>query len=156
MSTVENGVVVTLNHRVTDIDGMLVDDGDKPIVYLHGSPEGIFPKLAAALEGKRVGESITVTLPPEDAFGAFRDELILAEPRGDFPPDLAVDTVFEGGKEGEEGTVYFRVTAIEDEHVILDANHPLAGMTLIFNATVAAIRDATPEELAQEQWRPDE
>lgn len=155
MPKVESGVVVTLSFQVTDADGQMVDDGRQPIVYLHGSPEGIFPKIAEALEGKEVGEAIRVTLRPEDAFQARRDELIQIEPRHKFPPDVRVGAQFEGSSDDRSAMLY-TVTQVEDDRVVLDANHPLAGLTLIFSAQVAAVRPATPEELGQEQWRPPE
>ena len=75
--------------------------------------------------------------------------MVQVEPRKDFPKDLEVGMQFEGGpEEGEEDDfVIYRVTEIADDKVVLDGNHPLAGMALIFTCTVTAIRDASAEEL---------
>ena len=69
--------VVTLDYRVTDPEGELVDDGSQPIVYLHGGYDGIFPKIEEALHGKTVGDKLEVKLQPEDAFGDYDAALVM-------------------------------------------------------------------------------
>jgi FKBP-type peptidyl-prolyl cis-trans isomerase SlyD len=75
--------------------------------------------------------------------------MVQVEPRKDFPRELEVGMQFEGGpEEGEEDEfVIYRVTEIADDKVVLDGNHPLAGMALVFTCTVTAIRPASAEEL---------
>ena len=142
--------VITRDYHVTDPDGDVVDEGREPLVYLHGGYEDIFPKIEEALQGKTVGESVKVKLQPDEAFGDYDAEMIQVEPRKDFPKELEVGMQFEGGpEEGEEDEfVIYRVTEIADDKVVLDGNHPLAGMALIFTCTVTAIRPASAEELA--------
>jgi FKBP-type peptidyl-prolyl cis-trans isomerase SlyD len=141
--------VITLDYHVTDPDGEVVDEGREPLVYLHGGYEDIFPKIEEALQGKKVGESVKVKLQPDEAFGEYDAEMVQIEPRKDFPRELEVGMQFEGGpEEGEEDElVIYRVTEIADDKVVLDGNHPLAGMALIFTCTVTAIRPASAEEL---------
>ncbi len=141
--------VITLDYHVTDPDGEVVDEGREPLVYLHGGYEDIFPKIEEALQGKKIGESVKVKLQPDEAFGEYDAEMVQVEPRNDFPRELEVGMQFEGGpEEGEEDElVIYRVTEIADDKVVLDGNHPLAGMALIFTCTVTAIRPASAEEL---------
>lgn len=142
--------VVTLDYHVTDTDGDVVDEGREPIVYLHGGYDDIFPKIEEAMQGKRVGESITIKLQPDEAFGDYDASLVQVEPRKSFPKELEVGMQFEGGPEGgddEEFTI-FRVTEIADGKVVLDGNHPLAGMALVFTCTVTAVREASTDEVA--------
>lgn len=142
--------VVTLDYNVTDSDGVLVDAGKEPLVYLHGGYDDIFPKIEEAVQGKKIGESVNVKLQPDEAFGEYDEELIQIEPRNQFPKELQVGMQFEGGPEGgdDEDFIIYRVTDIADDKVVLDGNHPLAGMSLIFNCTVTAMRPASAEEIA--------
>ena len=141
--------VITLDYHVTDPDGEVVDEGREPLVYLHGGYEDIFPKIEEALQGKKVGESVKVKLQPDEAFGEYDAEPVQVEPRKDFPKELQVGMQFEGGpEEGEdEDFIIYRVTEIADDKVVLDGNHPLAGMALIFTCTVTNVRAASAEEV---------
>ena len=71
--------IVTLDYNVTDPDGVLVDAGEEPLVYLHGGYDDIFPMIEEALQGKKVGETISVKMQPDDAFGEYDAELIEIE-----------------------------------------------------------------------------
>jgi len=137
--------VVTLDYEVKDPQHEMVDPGERPLVYLHGS-SGIFPKLEAALDGKTVGDSVQVQLEPEDAFGDYDDELVTSELLQNLPEGVLVGMQLEGT--GEHGTHIMSVTEIEDGRAVLDGNHPLAGVTLVFSCTVSEVRAATTEELA--------
>ena len=141
--------VVTLEYHVTDPDGEVVDEGREPIIYLHGGYDDIFPKIEEALQGKTVGESVQVKLQPDEAFGEYDASLVQIEPRKDFPKELQVGMQFEGGPEdGEDDDfVIYRVTDIAGDKVVLDGNHPLAGMALVFTCTVSGVRPASAEEV---------
>ena len=140
--------IVTLDYHVTDPDGEVVDEGREALVYLHGGYDDIFPKIEEALHGKSIGESVQVKLQPDEAFGEYDAEMVQIEPRADFPKELQVGMQFEGGEEGDEDSfIIYRVTDIAEDKVVLDGNHPLAGMALIFTCTVTAIRPASAEEL---------
>jgi len=151
VSEVKKNTVVTLDYTVTDPDGVLVDEGQEPLYYLHGGYEDIFPKIEEALQGKKVGESVRVKLQPAEAFGEYDTDLVQVEPREEFPEDLEVGSQVEGAAEGadDEDFILYRVTDIDDAKVVLDGNHPLAGMALVFSCTVTAIREAGPEEIEQ-------
>lgn len=146
---VARNTVVTLDYHVTDPDGEVVDEGREQLVYLHGGYDDIFPKIEEALQGKKVGESIQVKLQPDEAFGDYDAELVQIESRKDFPKELQVGMQFEGAPEGadEDDFVIYRVTDIADDKVVLDGNHPLAGMALVFTCTVTSIRPASAEEV---------
>jgi FKBP-type peptidyl-prolyl cis-trans isomerase SlyD len=142
--------VVTLDYNVTDPDGELIDAGKEPLVYLHGGYDDIFPKIEEALQGKRIGETVVIKMQPDEAFGEYDAELIEVEPREDFPEELQVGMQLEGVPEDghEDDLLIYRVTEITDDRVVLDGNHPLAGMALIFTCTVTAVRPASAEEIA--------
>ncbi len=140
--------VVTLNYRVTDTDGNLVDDGAQPLVYLHGGYGGIFDKIEEALQGKNAGEKFDIKLDPEEAFGDYDAELVMIEPRNLFPDNIEVGMQFERAtEEGDDGELY-TITDIADDKVVVDGNHPLAGMALLFSCTVTDVRAASPEEIS--------
>ena len=146
---VAKNTVVTIDYHVTNTDNEVVDEGREPIVYLHGGYDDIFPKIEEALQGKAVGESVQIKLQPDEAFGDYDAELVQIEPRKDFPKELQVGMQFEGGPEdgSDEDFVIYRVTEIADDKVVLDGNHPLAGMALIFTCTVTNVRAASAEEV---------
>lgn len=146
---VAKNTVVTLDYSVTDPDGVLVDAGKEPLVYLHGGYDDIFPLIEEAVQGKNIGESVTVKMQPDDAFGEYDAELIQIEARSAFPKELQVGMQFEGVPEGgdDDDILIYRVTEIADDKVVLDGNHPLAGMALVFTCTVTAVRPASAEEI---------
>lgn len=139
--------VVTLNYTVRDTDGAVIDDGEHPLVYLHGGYDGIFPVLEETLHGKTVGEVLQLKLQPEDAFGDYDEELIMVEDAKLFPENIEVGMSFERVSEDGEEEVVYRVTDIADGKVVVDGNHPLAGIALVFDVTVAEVRAATAEEI---------
>lgn len=149
---VAKNTVVTLDYSVTDLDGELVDAGQEPLVYLHGGYDDIFPMIEEAMQGKRIGESVVVKMQPDDAFGEYDADLVQLEERSQFPQELQVGMQFEGVPEDadddEEDVLIYRVTEIADDKVVLDGNHPLAGMALVFTCTVTNIRPATAEEIS--------
>ncbi len=144
-------MVVTLDYHVTDPDGEVVDEGRDPLIYLHGGYDDIFPLIEEALQGKKIGESVKVKLQPDEAFGDYDANLVQIESRQDFPKEIEVGMQFEGGPEDggadDDEFIIYRVTEIADDKVILDGNHPLAGMALIFTCTVTAIRPASAVEI---------
>lgn len=153
MNKIERNSVVTLAYTVVDVDGNMVDEGKEPLEYLHGGYNSIFVPVEAALHGKRVGDSIAVKLQPADAFGEYDPELINIVPVEELPQPLTVGMQIEGTPEGgsEEERFFATVTDIAEGKAVLDGNHPLAGIALLFAATVQAIRPATEEEIAAAQ-----
>ena len=149
MKIVKNSVV-TARYTLKDAQDNLIEEGQEPMVYLHGGYDNIFPKIEEALEGKEAGFSTVIQLNPEDAFGDYDAALIKVEPRNRFPSPLEVGMQFEGMPEesGEEDALIFTVTDIAEDKVVLDGNHPLAGIALRFSLTVESVREASDEEIA--------
>ena len=139
--------VVSLHYELLDSKGGLIEKTDAPIEYLHGGYDGIFALVEQALQGKSIGESCAVYLQPVDAFGEYDASLVRIEPLAKFPPTLEVGMRFEGEAESSGEALAYTVTDIAEEKVVVDGNHPLAGMALRFHGTVESIRAATAEEM---------
>ncbi len=137
--------VVTLKYTVKDPDGNLIDGGANPLVYLHGGYGGIFDRIEEAIQGKAVGESLEVKLQPEEAFGEYDAELVIIEPRNLFPDNIEMGTQFERGDEDDR---LYTITDITEDKVVVDGNHPLAGIALIFSCSIADVRAGTAEEIS--------
>jgi FKBP-type peptidyl-prolyl cis-trans isomerase SlyD len=144
---VAQDTVVTLKYELRNSEGELLEQTDEPLEYLHGGHQGMFPRIEEALEGKTAGESLEVYLQPADAFGEYDDALVQIEPRDKFPKELEVGMRFEGDAEEGTDSVVYTVTDIAEGKVVVDGNHPLAGMALRFQCTVESVRAATDEEL---------
>jgi FKBP-type peptidyl-prolyl cis-trans isomerase SlyD len=145
------GTAVTITYTLKDQSGKVLDarvDG-KSLTYLQGAGN-VVPGLENALQGKAEGERLDVALSPEEAYGP-RDEKLV----GKIPMrQLQVEDkskVAAGGRYRAwmaDGFRVVRVTAIEGDQVLIDGNHPMAGMALHFAVEVLAVREATPQELA--------
>ena len=146
---ITKNTAVTLQFKVTDLQGKLIEDGKEPSVYLHGGYGNTLPKIEAALEGQEAGYQTTLELQPEDAFGLYDDSLLRSLPKKQFPPGVKVGGQLEG--HGEDGKMMvFNVMKIKGDTVLLDANHPLAGKALRFAIKVISVREASEEEVAHQ------
>ena len=140
--------VVTLKYRLTDAQDEFIEETDEPVQYLHGGYDGIFPRVEEILEGEETGFTTTMQLEPADAFGEYDADQVRVEARSKFPEPLEVGMRFEGVPEDEdEDPQILTVTDLTPETVVLDANHPLAGIALRFSLEVLDVRDASEEEL---------
>jgi FKBP-type peptidyl-prolyl cis-trans isomerase SlyD len=151
MMKIAKNTVVTVNYKLSDAQNNLIEDGRQPMVYLHGGYENTLPKIEEELDGKAAGYASTIQIEPEDAFGEYDAALVKVEPRNRLPEPLEVGMQFEGmpdGEDGDEEALIFTVTEIADDKVVLDGNHPLAGMALRFELNVVDVRAATEEEIA--------
>ena len=113
------------------------------ISYLHGGYGHMLDALERALEGKGAGESVLVQLEPQQAFGEYDAELIRVEPAERYGDGVGV------GMQVEEGDTLYTVTDVAAGKVVLDANHPLAGMALRFSVVILTVRPASPEEIGR-------
>lgn len=146
---IAQNTVVTVNYKLSDAQNNLIEDGAQPMVYLHGGYENTLPKIEEELDGKDVGYASTLQIEPEDAFGDYDPNLLKVEERNRLPEPIEVGMQFEGVAEnGDEEPVIFTVTEVADDKVVLDGNHPLAGMALRFELSVIDVRAATEEEIA--------
>ncbi len=137
--------VVTLNIEMRDAQNALLRSDDS-VSYLHGAPSGLFDALEAALAGKSAGETVQVQLEPDQAFGDYEPELLRLENMERYGEGLKVGMEIEDALGGDPVRRY-TVTDIAAGKVVLDGNHPLAGMALRFTCRILAVRPATRFEL---------
>ena len=150
---IAKNTVVSVQYKLSDAQGNLIEESREPMVYLHGGYENTLPKIEEALDAKEAGYETTIQIEPQDAFGEYDASLVKIEPRNRLPEPIEVGMQFEGTPDGDspdEETLIFTVTDIADDKVVLDGNHPLAGMALRFNLKVESVRAATDEEIAHE------
>jgi FKBP-type peptidyl-prolyl cis-trans isomerase SlyD len=149
MDRVTRNSVVTLTYTIVDSEGNTIDSGKEPLTYLHGGYNSIFLPIEAALHGKTTGDTVAVKLQPADAFGDYDPELVDIVAVDDLPKPLCVGMQIEGTPEegGDEDRFFVTVTDIADGKAVLDGNHALAGISLVFTGTVQQIRQATADEI---------
>ncbi|WP_255534024.1 peptidylprolyl isomerase [Polynucleobacter sp. MWH-Berg-3C6] len=156
---IEKNTIVSLRYKLTDAQNNVIEEPDSPMVYLHGGYEGTFPKIETLLDGQDIGYEATIQLEPNEAFGEYDPELLKIEPRTRFPEPLEVGMQFEGIPDADEESdaaeesdaddepLIYTVTDVADNQVVLDGNHPLAGMALRFWVQVEDVRAATENEI---------
>ena len=146
---IDKNTAVTLQFKVTDLQGKLIEDGKEPSVYLHGGYGNTLLKIEEALEGKESGYQVTLELQAKDAFGVYDEGLLRSLPKKQFPPGVKVGGQLEGhGGDGQ--MMIFNVMKIKGDTVLLDGNHALAGKALRFQIKVNSVREASEEEIAHQ------
>ena len=145
---VAKDLVVSLAYQVRTEDGVLVDESpvSAPLDYLHGHGS-LIAGLENALEGHEAGDSFDVRVNADEGYGSYDENLVQRVPKDVF---MGVDELEVGMRflaDTDQGPVPVEITAVEDEHVVVDGNHMLAGQYLNFHVDVVAIREATEEEL---------
>ncbi|GAA5218848.1 peptidylprolyl isomerase [Corallincola platygyrae] len=146
--TVAENKVVSINYEVKDADGQILDASNEgaPLEYLHGSGN-LIPGLENALTGLEAGASFNIIVEPKDGYGEVMQELIQEVPKSAFQQ---TEEILEGmafTAETEQGPLRVVVTAVGDETVTVDGNHPLAGKKLTFTGSVEAVRCAQDDEI---------
>jgi FKBP-type peptidyl-prolyl cis-trans isomerase SlyD len=146
---IENNCVVSLHFKLTNEKGQLLDESpeDAPLIYLHGGA-GIVPGLESGLAEKILGESFNITISPEDGYGEHQPHMVQEYPTSAFPDASTIKPGVQLEAQSEEGVMSVVVVKVEGDLVTIDANHPLAGMTLIFEGKIEAIRQATEDEIS--------
>ena len=146
--------VVALTWTLKDTLGEELDVLGEPVEFLVGGSD-LLHKIEEALQGYGPGARLDLHLEPEEAFGEFNDKLIFLEPRNLFPAGIEEGMTFEGSAlpagstpEAPKDALY-TVTEIYPEHVVLDGNHPLAGIAIRLSLKVEAVREATEEEIGR-------
>jgi FKBP-type peptidyl-prolyl cis-trans isomerase SlyD len=125
-----------------DAQGMQLQ-APSDLTYLHGGYGGLLPALERALEGKSPGESVRLQLEPDHAFGDYDAGLLRVEPAERYGEGIEV------GMEVEEDSRLYTVTDVAGGKVVLDGNHPLAGMALRFFLEIVSVRSAKAEEISR-------
>jgi len=139
--------VVYFTYEIRNRAGSILERSDLSISYLHGGKHELFEKLETALEGRAVGDTVEVTLTPEESFGPHKPELTYTDRIENVPSEylrLGAEATF-ANNQGD--TITMVVTRIDNGQVTLDGNHPLAGQTLVYRLTVSDIRNATESEI---------
>lgn len=140
---------VGIHYTLTDDDGVTIDtsrQSGEPLVYLHGFGS-IITGLETALAGREVGDTLKVSVEPEDAYGVREDSLLQEVPRDAFG-DAEVEAGMQFQAQTDEGVRLITVVDVQGDTVTVDGNHPLAGLRLHFDVEVTSVRDASEEELA--------
>jgi FKBP-type peptidyl-prolyl cis-trans isomerase SlyD len=158
MSSVKIGKdrVVCIDYTIRLEGGQVVETsvGSEPLTYLHGYRQ-IVPGVEHAMEGLESGASLELVVPPEDAYGSRDTAGVFVVPRSAFPKeeDVAPGGTFSAHRP-DGSTLIFRVIEANDDLVLVDTNHPLAGETLHISLLVHEVRSATQEELIERRARP--
>lgn len=146
--------VVALTWTLTDTLGEELDVLDEPVEFLVGGGD-LLARIEEALQGHGVGATLSLHLEPEDAFGDYQEQLLFLEPRALFPEELEEGMTFEGSalpagcNPEAPRDAFYTVTEIYPEHVVLDGNHPLAGIALRLHLKVCGVREATVDEVGR-------
>jgi FKBP-type peptidyl-prolyl cis-trans isomerase SlyD len=146
--TISKNKVVAFDYVLRDETGDELERSESPMVYLHGA-NNIIRGLEEALAGHAEGDDVEVTLPPEKAYGLRRDD---ASQRVPIKHLLTKSKRYQPGQivsvNTQEGRKDAMVVKVGKFNLDLDMNHPLAGKTLTFEISIAAVREATADELS--------
>lgn len=146
---IEQNTVAAIDYTLTDDAGEVLDssEGREPLAYLHGAGN-LIPGLEQALEGSTEGDSLQVTVEPENGYGERTEELVQDVPVEAFSGVDEVEAGMRFQATDDQGNVrVVTVTDVGDEQVTVDANHPLAGQKLHFDVSVVEVRPASAEEV---------
>lgn len=148
MQIAEN-LVALFHYTLKNEAGEVLDSsqGQEPLPYLCGA-NNIVAGLEKALLGKQAGDKLDVTVIPEEGYGEIRAELIQKVARDNFQGIDQIEVGMQFMAEAPWGQQPVTVTAVEEDGITLDGNHPLAGQTLLFSVEVTEVREATEDELA--------
>lgn len=146
--------VVALTWTLKDTLGEVLDVLDDPVEFLIGGHD-LLPAIEQALQGHAAGARLDLQIEPEQAFGDFNDQLLFLEPRHLFPADLQEGLTMEGSalpsgcNPAAPKDALYTVTDIYPEHIVLDGNHPLAGIAIRISLKVESVREASEEEIGR-------
>ena len=144
--------VVALTWTLKDTLGEVLDVLEAPVEFLVGGDD-LLTRIDQALQGHAVGDTLQLHLEPEDAFGDYDEQRVFLSARSAFPETLEEGMTFDGlglpanACPDAPPELLYTITEIYPEHVVLDGNHPLAGVSLVFACTVSDVRAATAEEI---------
>ncbi len=149
MTTIAKDTAVKFNYTLKDDEGNILDQSPEgqPLAYLHGH-SNIIPGLEQQLEGKSAGDKVIAVVEPVDGYGEYQEQAVQHVPRDNFQgvEDIQPGMQFQSEAGGQ--VMLVTVTEVNDDEVVVDANHPLAGKRLTFDVEIQEVRAATEEELS--------
>lgn len=151
MSKLDKEMMVSIAYRLMDRDGNPIDQflKEEPFCFVLGYGQ-VLPAVEDALYEKEVGESFQLVIGAEDAYGKYRDELVTQVSKDHFANEFSIKVGMKFSTKGPDGQdTIVEVIEVRENSVILDGNHPLAGLDLIFEIDVVGARKATEEELQE-------
>ncbi len=142
--------VVSLTWRLQDTQAHLIDELGEPVEFFYGGDD-LLEKVEEAIAGQETGFEADLHLEPEHAFGDYDPALVFFEDRKIFPDGVEPGMQFDGVPDGATtpdmpADVIYTVTEVYPDHVVLDGNHPLAGIALRLHLVVRDVREATEAE----------
>ncbi|GAB3473980.1 FKBP-type peptidyl-prolyl cis-trans isomerase [Polaromonas eurypsychrophila] len=146
--------VVALTWTLKDTLGEILDELDEPVEFLLGGDD-LLVKIEERLQGHDAGDALDLHLEPEDAFGDYDENRVFLEPRKLFPAELEEGMTFDGSalpagcSPDIKPELIYTVTELYPEHVVLDGNHPLAGIAIRLSLKVESVREASEDEIGQ-------
>jgi FKBP-type peptidyl-prolyl cis-trans isomerase SlyD len=144
--------IVALTWTMKDTLGEMLDELTDPVEFLVGGGD-LLARIEEALQGHEKGDKLDLHLEPEEAFGDYNEQLVFLEDRSLFPAELEEGMTYEGIPEGGSkdapGDLIYTVTEIYPEQVVLDGNHPLAGIAIRLALKVEDVREATEAEVGR-------
>jgi FKBP-type peptidyl-prolyl cis-trans isomerase SlyD len=145
---VADKMAVSIHYTLTNDDGEVIDSsiGHEPLDYLHGQGS-IISGLEKALQGKAVGDTFTIRIEAEDAYGEFHEERVQVISRSLFEGIDNIETGMQFQADVSSGPGVVTVVNIEGDDITIDGNHPLAGLALTFAVEVVDVKPATQDEL---------
>lgn len=144
---IQKDTIATVKLKVADHLGRLIEESKEPMALLVGGYGNTLPAVEAALMEQEAGFQTTLSLTPETAFGERDESLLRSIAKKDFPPGVKVGGQLEIRDQDGQTHVY-NVAKIKGDTVILDGNHPLAGVSLKVTVKVVSVRTASAEEIA--------
>lgn len=144
MSKVKEGDTVKVHYTGRLKDGSIFDSSEErePLEFTLGQGQ-LIPGFEKAVEGMEVGDTTTVDIPSDDAYGERRDDLELEVSKSDLPdnidPEVGMQLQMQQQEDGR--AIPVQITAVEDDYVTLDANHPLAGKDLTFDIELVEVQN---------------
>lgn len=139
---------VQFTYTIRDDKGNVVEQVDLPVNYVHGAGNmGLIDQLERAMEGRTMGDSVEVEIPPAEGFGEYDPDLTFTDDLENVPPQFRQIGAQVEMANSEGDTKTFIVSKIEGDKLTVDGNHPLAGKVATFTVKVLEVRDATAEEI---------
>lgn len=146
---IEKNTVVTMHYTLKNDDGIELDSsaGGDPLVFLHGHGS-LISGLEKALVGKSKDSELKVRVVAAEAYGEHDDKLRVKVPKTSFDDASQVIVGAQFQADTEDGPTVVTIVGIEGDQVLIDGNHPLAGVDLNFDVKIIDVRAATKEEIA--------